>query len=304
MGVQTARFNLEEPLIKFAEKHNIPIVTTLLSKSSISESHPLFQGVYFGEQTRRQEVKELVHNSDCLLIFGEMLTDISLGFVSPKFDNNNTIFCSVEHVRVKNHIYCGIRFVDFCKEFFKSDVGKKNQISSNKSEVSIFSPIDGEKIILKRFFEKLNTVLNDNLMVIADIGEGLFDTADLTVSHHRFISSAFYCSMGLAIPGSLGAQLSRPEVRPLVIVGEGSFKSSSCEISTLIDNKLNPIIFILTTKQGLLKSWNYHKIFDMISGGLGCVVETERDLEEAISSSLKKNCISIVNVILDCPSLR
>ena len=77
-GVQIARFGLGANLVKFAERHNIPMVTTLLSKSTINEHHALFAGVYCGNQTTEESLRKLVDDSDCLLIFGEMLTDVML----------------------------------------------------------------------------------------------------------------------------------------------------------------------------------------------------------------------------------
>jgi indolepyruvate decarboxylase len=299
MGVQVSRFNLEDSLVKFAEKHNIPIVTTLLSKSSIDEKHPLFSGVYFGEQTLNESVKSLVRSSDCLLIFGEMLTDAYFGFTTPNFNPSSTVFCSIENLRVKNHIYCGVRFIDFCKDFFKSDLGKKSFLPPVKSSKSKFVPEEGCKLNLKRFFDKVDSLLDDRFAVLTDLGDNLFDFAELTVSHHRFVSSAFYCSMGLALPGSIGLQLSMPEVRPLVILGEESFQTSSVEISTILHNKLNPIVFVLNSRSDLIRSWNYNKICDMMGGGSGYVVESERDLEMVVESCLKNKDLSVVSVLLD-----
>ena len=102
-GVQIARFGLGSQLVRFAEKHNIPMVTTLLSKSTINEHHPLFAGVYCGSQTTEESLRKLVDDSDCLLIFGEMLTDMMLGFQSPKFSKRQTVFCSTDELKIKNH---------------------------------------------------------------------------------------------------------------------------------------------------------------------------------------------------------
>ena len=65
-GVELARYHLGEQLIKFAEKTKIPVATTLLSKSVINESHPLFAGIYSGSASQ-DLVKEIIEKSDCLL---------------------------------------------------------------------------------------------------------------------------------------------------------------------------------------------------------------------------------------------
>jgi indolepyruvate decarboxylase len=48
-GVEVARFGFGTKLMKFAEKSNVLVETTPMSKSVISESHPLNLGVYAGK---------------------------------------------------------------------------------------------------------------------------------------------------------------------------------------------------------------------------------------------------------------
>jgi indolepyruvate decarboxylase len=312
-GVQLTRCGLGSQLVRFAERHQIPMVTTLLSKSTVNEHHPLFAGVYMGNQTTEERVRRLVDDSDCLLILGEMLTDMMLGFESPKFTKRQTIFCSIEGVKIRNHCYQDIQFSDFCEQLFKihlpSEIRTPPELPVGRN--AEFVPVLENKITSERFFEKINSLLNDKFAIIADIGGVLFGAAGLKVSHHRFISPAFYCSMGPAIPGALAFGLAKPDIRPLVLVGDGAFQMSSSELSTLLDHKLNPIVFVLnnrgyTTERFLLegsfndiRNWNYHKITELLGGGQGFYVETEGDLVVAIEQALKSKELSIINVSVE-----
>lgn len=312
-GVQIARFGLGGALVRFAERHNIPMVTTLLSKSTINEHHPLFAGVYCGPQTIGDSLRELVDGSDCLLIFGELLTDMTLGFQSPKFTKRQTIFCSTEGLKVKNHSFGGINFSEFCNSLFKLDLGKKEVLDlPEKKVVDKFVPTE-DKITTARIFEKVNSVIaeNKNISIVADIGECLFGASELTVPHHHFLSPAFYCSMGFAIPGALGAMCAKPEIRPIVLVGDGAFQMSASELSTFLQRKLNPIVVVLnnkgyTTERFLLdgdfnniRNWNYHKINELIGGGSGRIVNTEKELEDAFADALKSKDLFLISVCVD-----
>lgn len=310
-GVQLTRCGLGSQLVRFAERYNIPMVTTLLSKSTVNEHHSLFAGVYMGNQTTEESVRKLVDNSDCLLILGEMLTDVMLGFESPKFTKRQTVFCSIEGLKVRNHSYENVQFVDFCTQLFKmqpSEVRIAPELLVIKNES--FVPIP-QKITSERFFEKINSLLTDKFAIIADIGGVLFGAAGLKVSHHRFISPAFYCSMGPAIPGALAFGLAKPDVRPIVLVGDGAFQMSVSELSTLLDHKLNPIVFVLnnqgyTTERFLLegsfnniRNWQYHKVTELLGGGQGFYVETEEDLVKAIAQALPSKELTIINVSVE-----
>ena len=311
-GVQLARCGLGGQLVRWAERHNIPMVTTLLSKSTVNEYHPLFAGVYSGPQTTEDAVRKLVDDSDCLLILGEMLTDMMLGFQSPKFTKRQTVFCSIEGLKVRNHAYNDVLFTDFCAELFRVNLPKKEEpILPPKKMMEGFVPQKDKKMTTQRFFEKVNSMLNEKIAVVADIGEVLFGASSLVVSHHHFISPAFYCSMGLAIPGALGVGMAKPELRPVVLVGDGAFQMSVSELSSHLENKLNTIVFVLnnkgyTTERFLLdgkfnniRNWNYHAIPQLMGGGTGYFVETEEQLEAAVSAALKSKELAIVNVSVD-----
>ncbi|HEX5186038.1 MAG TPA: thiamine pyrophosphate-binding protein, partial [Nitrososphaeraceae archaeon] len=77
-GVEVQRFGLQDYLLEFLNKTCIPVVSTPLSKSVLSEKHPMYLGVYEGAMGY-QDVREYVEKSDCVLILGSFLTDIDFG---------------------------------------------------------------------------------------------------------------------------------------------------------------------------------------------------------------------------------
>ena len=311
-GVELARFGLGNELVKFAEKTNIPIATTLLSKSVVGEKHPQFLGVYAGD-TSMAQVQDAVEESDCLLMLGVLITDMTLSFMPTKFKKRNTVCLNIDKLKVKNHEYTEILFPDFCNALFEQgkNISKKEaHVPSPKINIG-FSPTD-EKITTARFFSKINSILDENMAIIADIGDSLFGAIDLVVHHkNTFLAPAFYTSMGTAIPGALGVQLAQPDIRPLVLVGDGAFQMSCTELSTIVRNKLNPIVFVLnndgyTTERFLLDGdfndiapWKYHEITQMIGGGTGVEATTEEELDSAIASALESEELFIINVIVD-----
>lgn len=290
MGVQVLRFGLQDSLIKFAEKNNLPIVTTLLSKSSIDERHTLFKGVYLGEYTKDINTKSIIDDSDCLLIFGEMLTNSNAIFdlETPTIDKNKVVFCSVEKIKVKNHTYCDVNFIDICKKIFKLEILEKNSTCHIEKNIKLkFSPTKG-LLSITRFFEKLETVVDENYPIIVDLDKNLIDAALLRVPYRCFISSAFYCSKGFAVPGAIGAQTAVPSVRPIVLTSDKSFEVSCLEIFTIVSNNLNPIIFVVRTNSDANSKNNlFHKIQEMIPGLKGFLAQNEIDLEHSFNEALK-----------------
>lgn len=311
-GVELARYGLGERLIRFAEKADIPVATTLLSKSVVNESHPLFAGIYSGASS--QEVtRKIIEESDCLLMFGVMLTDMALCFKPAKFKKRQVVSASLDGLKIRNHTFTNIQFADFCNSLFKIEVAKKElPVMPPIREKVTFTPVPDTKMTTGRFFQKINSILDKNMAVVADIGDSLFGAADLIVhDQNRFFSPAFYTSMGSAIPGALGIQTAVPKARPIVIVGDGAFQMSCTELSTIVRRKLNPIVFVLnndgfTTERFLIDggfndihSWDYHSITSLIKGGKGWYVDTEDALEQAVKLALDSNELSVINVKVD-----
>jgi indolepyruvate decarboxylase len=321
-GVQLARYGLEKPLIKFVEKTNIPVATTMLSKSTVNEQHPLFLGTYAGN-AGTEFVKKYVEESDCLLLFGEVLSDMTCGFKPIKFNRRKTVTASVEGLTVKNHAYKDVNFRMFCESLFKSDVAKRNTPGLPEKVVpGEWNPVDGKRISTIRFFEKVNSILDGKTAIVADPGDSLFGAVDIMSVHqtNTFYGPAFYNSMGFAIPGALGVQLACNKLRPIVLVGDGAFQMSCSELSTIARLKLNPIVFVLnnrgyTTERFIkdgpfndIQDWNYEKMADVINSCVGVKVSTEEELERAVSAALASKQLYLINVLVEpkdiSPALR
>src|SRR3954447_21588263 len=112
--VEIHRFGLQDELLALAEQTRMPIATTILGKSVISEGHPLFAGVYEGAMGRA-EVTECVEQADCLLMLGCFLTDINLGIFTAKLDPARCIDATSENLRIRHHHYSGVRLDDFIR---------------------------------------------------------------------------------------------------------------------------------------------------------------------------------------------
>jgi indolepyruvate decarboxylase len=367
-GEEIHRFGLQDRLLAFAEKTRIPIAATILSKSVISELHPLYIGIYggiVGQESARQNVE----SSDCIVILGASLSDITLGMFTAQIDEKKTIYVSAEKLSVKYHQYQNIGIIDFLDALISSKIKVNNSFnkdsaslppqspatpdndtasnilnevsnssSNNNSEnnkyvdgkhltfpklpgtmrtttrtASQSNPTRGNKITVKYLFEYLNSSLTDEMIVLADVGDALFAGADLIIhGNTKFLSPAYYASLGFAVPASVGVQLASPSLRPLVLVGDGAFQMTGMELSTALRYKLNPIVIVLNngvylTEQLMLagrfnelQQWNFDKVPNIIGGGHGFLVNTEEEFADAFSKALQiKDALSILDVRLD-----
>lgn len=310
------RFQLQEELLALAESTGMPIATTILGKSVISEAHPLFAGVYEGAMGR-PEVTELVESADCLLMLGCFLTDINLGIFTAKLDPSRYIDATSENLRIRHHHYRDVRLDDFLRGLIARRPNTNSVAvpprSNPFSEVADIDP--AAAVTSAGLFGRLNRVLaaNPGLTVIADIGDSLFGAADLEMHRQtEFLSPAYYTSMGFAVPATVGASMANPSARILAIVGDGAFQMTGMELSTIVRYGLNPIIVVLnnhgyTTERFLLDgpfndvhNWAYHRVPEVLGAGLGIEVRSIGELEAALEKAIaNKEGFSLLNVHLD-----
>jgi len=318
-GVEIHRFGIQGKLLQLAVKTNIPVVATVLSKSVISEVHPLYLGVYEGAMGH-ESVREYVESSDCLILLGALMTDINFSISATPIEQSNSIYVTSEKLSIRHHNFDNVFLQDFLTSLIEAPLAIKDfvfvgkQSNTNNNNNKHFSAVRDQKITVKRLFERLNFSITDSSIVIADVGDSLFGSLDLTIHGQTdFFSPAYYCSMGFAVPAAIGAQLAKPLLRPIVIVGDGAFQMTGMEISTITRFALNPVIIVLNnngygTERPMLDGpfndvlrWNYYRIPEIIGHGKAFLIETEGQLEDSLSAAEKfySKDLCILDVRLD-----
>jgi indolepyruvate decarboxylase len=315
VGAEVGRFGLQDDLTRLVEQLNIPIASTLLGKSIIREDHPLYVGVY-GGLIAREDVQQFINDSDCLLILGSILSDVEdLDATSPLLSEGRTIHATADRVAIKHHRYDSIKFQDFVQGLVRSPLPSfsRSQRTLPVRTVPVPAAPDLDApVTLEGLFRHLDTVLTEKTVVIADVGESLFAAADLHVRHRfEFLSPAYYTSMGFAVPAALGASFADPSLRPIVLVGDGAFQMTGTELASCVRYGQSPIVILLnnrgySTEREILEGpfndvheWQYDKICDLIGGGKGVRVSTQREFQQHLSAAFAdQDHLYVLNILL------
>lgn len=311
-GIEIQRFGLQKPFMQLVETTGIPFATTPLSKSTLSEDHPLFVGVYEGA-VGKEHARLTVEQSDCLMMLGAFMTDVNLGIFTAKLDQALTISSTSDGSSIAFHQYPDVLLDDFLSGLLDQDLPQRvSAISEAPVTPSAFESQD-KPITVARLFEYLEGFIDDHIVLLADPGEAMFAAADLTIRHPAaFLSPAYYTSMGFAVPGAIGAQLARPDLRPLVLVGDGAFQMTGMEVSTAARFGLSPIVVVLNnggygterpmTDGGFndIPAWRYSRLPELIGAGQGFEVFTEQDFDRAVKAAMAcTDSPTILDVYLD-----
>ena len=167
---------------------------------------------------------------------------------------------------------------------------------------------------IRRLIARLNQSLDASIVVIADPGDALFASSDLVIHRQtEYIAPAYYTSMGFAVPAALGVMVARPDLRPIVLVGDGAFQMTGMELSSVVRYGFCPIVIVLDnhgygTERWLqpgdhafneVQHWNYHKLPELLGGGTGYNVRCEGEFDQALLRALAdRSGFSLIHVHL------
>ena len=293
--IELQRFGLQGELMRLVEGSSIPVAATILSKSVVREDHPLYLGVYEGAMGR-QEVTEYIEGSDCLIMLGVFMTDVNLGIFTAQLDPARIISATSERLTIRYHTYDGITLSDFLPALIAAQPAQRalGSIPHPPTPPECF-PVPDKPLTVRYLFERLNQFLDDSTAVLADPGDAMFAGIDMTIHcASEFSSPAYYTSLGYAVPAAIGVQLARPDLRPLVLVGDGAFQMTGLELSTVARFGLTPIVVVLNnegygTERPMLDgrfndilNWRYSDVPRLLGAGRGHNAATEDELEAAL----------------------
>jgi indolepyruvate decarboxylase len=303
LGVEVHRFGLQDDVVRLAEVAGIPMAATMLGKGVVAETHPQYMGLYSGA-LGREEITKYVEGSDCVLMLGTFMTDINLGIYTAELDMSDCILVTSEQLRIRHHHFHDVTLSDFVKTLVARRPRPKSPPPKAPTEFwkEPFTLRPAERITISRMIDRLDEQLDGETVVIADVGDALFASTELTTrGRTEFVSPAYYTSMGFAVPAALGVQMGRPGARAVVIVGDGAFQMTGMEFSNLVRHKFPSVVIVLDnggygTERLLhpgewefnsIHPWQYYRLPEVLGGGKGYEVRTEGEFDAALNAAWK-----------------
>jgi TPP-dependent 2-oxoacid decarboxylase len=316
---EVIRFGLQTQFKALLEKTGFPYATLMLGKTVLDEEHPQFIGQYQGIRTR-DALRHRVEDADVIILLGGLLSDLNTGGFSAKLPAEKMISANIHSLKIKHHIYDQVELEDFMKGLEKA-LTKRSQTSLNIHPASQscvhrrsmeFTSKRGQKLTLARFYDRISHFIEPKSIVLAETGSSMFSASEtLMPKGTTFIGQTFYGSIGYTVGATLGAACAAPERRAVLFIGDGSFQLTCQDISTMMRQHLNPVIFlinndgytiervIIDNDYNNIASWKYHKLPEVLGNGIGYDVHTEDQLDHALEQALKSDKLTLVEIHLE-----
>ncbi|MDW8319596.1 MAG: thiamine pyrophosphate-binding protein [Anaerolineae bacterium] len=297
-GLEVHRQGQQEALMALIDRSGLPVAATLTGKSVVAERHPAYLGIYEGAMSA-EYARYMVEQSDLVLMLGVTLNDVDLGVYTARLDPRRMVRAAQGEVVIRHHRYAHVRLADYLPALARGVSLRPLPEGIPPVPTAEGFPEAGRPMCVDRLIRRLNDALTPDMIVVADTGDCLFAATELRV-HDRseFFASAFYTTMGFAVPAALGAQMARPQARVLVLVGDGAFQMTGTELSTFARLGLDPIVivfdnagysterFILDGPFNDIARWRYDRVGDLCGPIDGHAVRTEEAFEAALRRAL------------------
>jgi indolepyruvate decarboxylase len=313
VGVEVHRFQLRDQVVRLAEVLGVPVASSFLGRGVFPTRHLQFAGTYLGVVSPAP-LRDVVENSDCVLLLGELISDTSLGVSARRLDESSLIICVAREVFVGHH-----RYHDTPLDRVVAGLLESKELASwppQAAAVPVPVSAGGEPrsaddlpMTTARLIEAANEFVeaHPEVPLVSDTGDCLF--AAVEIQSNDCVAPAYYATMGFAVPAALGLQVSSGR-RPLVLVGDGAFQMTGPEVAHADVLGCNPIIVLLNNNRWeMLQAfyphagyndtvpWPFARLAELW-GGRGVVASTMGELRAALRDAWQESRFTLIEVPL------
>jgi indolepyruvate decarboxylase len=307
-GAMVWRRGLGSALIDAATRLQVPVATSSLAKGLFPERHPLSLGVYMGAVSDA-EVVDRVETASTVVSFGVLNTDLTMGAFTAHLDPHRHIDAQDTEVTIGLRTYKDVPLWAFLPALAAAASGEGEQRSQALHPRPGFDPDTAAPLSVARVISAVDAHIDERHGLLVDPGECLFASVDLAAPHWC-LASAYYATMGYAVPGALGAGIAAPELRPVVLVGDGAFAMTGLEAGAAAFHGVHPVIIVLDNNgygtQRPMKDGSFNDIpalkAEMLPGvfgtGQGWLATTEGELDAALSAAMAADELCIIRAVV------
>ncbi len=258
-----------------AEKVRSPVVTTLLGKGAVDETHPLHLGMMGMHGTAY--ANKAVANCDLIMSIGGRwddritgrLEDFCTDAVKIHIDIDPAEFNKI--VRPDVSILGDARLVieDLIPQIEMADTADwLEQCDKWRRLYPLKYPKQGG-LRAQHVLDRLDALTQGDAIVTTDVGQHQMWAAQFcrSRSNRHWVSSGGAGTMGFGFPAAIGAQFGNPGKKVWAVVGDGGFQMTLCELATASIHELPLNCLVINNNfLGMIRQWQEMFYDNRVSG--------------------------------------
>ncbi len=252
-GVVSAKARRE--LIKFAEKLDIPVVSTLMGVGMMPTEHPLYMGMLGTHGIF--SANYAIHHADLVILCGARVGDRAMAKPDQVAKKAEIIHIDIDPAEIGKNMKADIPIVGDIRLVLKSITEKCEEFShrdwvedlkQKKAEHTPSFPSIPGQVDPRNFMRTLSEEVSkrSKAILVADVGENqIWSANNFAFKGGRFLTSGGLGTMGYSLGAALGAKLAKPERQVFAVCGDGSFQMMMCELATLVQHDIHVKVVIM-----------------------------------------------------------
>ncbi|WP_437627457.1 biosynthetic-type acetolactate synthase large subunit [Sorangium sp. So ce1151] len=267
-GQGIVRAEATRELLAFVEKTGIPVASTLLGLGGFPATHPLSLGMMgmHGEAW----VNHAIQEADLLIALGMRFDDRVTGNLKTYAVKAKKIHVEIDRSEINKNVKVDVGLVGDARDTLLSlipGVKQRNRgnwierITALKGDSAVRDiqqlPYN-EKLYAAHVMHDLWRLTDGKALVVTDVGQHQMWEAQYYKHDHprKLITSGGLGTMGFALPAAIGARFAKPEEEVWVVVGDGGFQMTACELSTCAQEGIKVHVAVINNGYlGMVRQW-------------------------------------------------
>ena len=280
----------EKELRAFAEKHRVPVVSTMMGIGVMPTKHPMYYGMV--GNNGNPYANRAMNESDLLIMVGARVADRAVNQPDLITENKVLVHIDVDPAEIGKNVGPTIPLVgdakhiiaDFMEEEFSCEheawINTLNEYRETLGRVRKPNP---DYVDPAEFIRMLSEAMEDDAVYVADVGQNQIWSCNYhVVKNGRFLTTGGMGTMGYSIPAAMGVKLADRNRQVVAVCGDGSFQMSMMELATMRQFNVPVKIIVLKNNYlGMVREFQHYNYKDHYS-----VVDLSGspDLEKLVSA--------------------
>ncbi|HGQ5229031.1 TPA: acetolactate synthase large subunit [Streptococcus pneumoniae] len=252
-------------LNEFAERYQIPVVTSLLGQGTIATSHPLFLGM--GGMHGSFAANIAMTEADFMISIGSRFDDRLTGNPKTFAKNAKVAHIDIDPAEIGKIISADIPVVGDAKKALQMLLAEPTvhnntekwieKVTKDKNRVRSYDK--KERVVQPQaVIERIGELTNGDAIVVTDVGQHQMWTAQYYPyqNERQLVTSGGLGTMGFGIPAAIGAKIANPDKEVVLFVGDGGFQMTNQELAILNIYKVPIKVVMLNNHSlGMVRQW-------------------------------------------------
>ncbi|HGL2000926.1 TPA: acetolactate synthase large subunit [Streptococcus pneumoniae] len=252
-------------LSEFAERYQIPVVTSLLGQGTIATSHPLFLGM--GGMHGSFAANIAMTEADFMISIGSRFDDRLTGNPKTFAKNAKVAHIDIDPAEIGKIISADIPVVGDAKKALQMLLAEPTvhnntekwieKVTKDKNRVRSYDK--KERVVQPQaVIERIGELTNGDAIVVTDVGQHQMWTAQYYPyqNERQLVTSGGLGTMGFGIPSAIGAKIANPDKEVVLFVGDGGFQMTNQELAILNIYKVPIKVVMLNNHSlGMVRQW-------------------------------------------------